>query len=115
MLNKKYRLKKRKEFAYIYRVGKPTHTKYLTLVSTPTKLKDFKIGFSVSKKVGKAFARNLVKRRLTEIFKPLIDNLDSKFNYVIIAKAGCAELSFEELSKELHVLLCKCGHLNEDN
>ena len=110
MLSKEYRLKKRKEFAYIYRVGDATHTKYLSLISTPTK-RNVRIGFSVSKKVGKAYMRNLIKRRLTEIIKKHLPNMDQHYNYVIVAKVGIADLTFSQLANDVELLLNRSGRL----
>jgi ribonuclease P protein component len=79
MLNKKFRLTKRKEFGYIYKNGKKFNTVNLTLVTIPTKLSNARFGFVLSKKVGHAFQRNKIKRQLSEIvrvnWKSLILNL----------------------------------------
>ena len=110
MLNKQNRLKKRKEFAYMYRKGDAVHTKYLTLIITNSYFKQARLGFSVSKKVGKAHTRNLIKRRLTEIVKTMMDNITPKYNYILVAKPGVDELSFESLQKEVKTLFTKSGH-----
>ena len=66
MLSSVNRLKKRKEFAYLYNHGNAKHTDNLTLVYLPTKSRALKVGFSVAKKIGKAHTRNFVKRRLRQ-------------------------------------------------
>ena len=72
MLKKKYRLTKRKAFNYIYRVGKYKAGDNLIVNYIPTKLENCKVGFSVSKKIGKAHIRNRVKRLLREAVKTLL-------------------------------------------
>ena len=62
MLERKHRLTKRKEFNYIFKKGKAFSTKLFVLNYSPTKLPTFKVGFSVSKKIGNAVIRNKVKR-----------------------------------------------------
>ena len=94
----------------MYRKGIATHTKYLTLVTTPTKMDKARIGFSVSKKVGKAHLRNLIKRRLTEIVKQMLPNIDNKCNYVIIAKEGITTIGFNQLKQETLDVFVKSGH-----
>ncbi len=112
-MNNKYRIKKRKQFAYMYRVGRADHTKYLSLITTPTKLNQLKVGVSVSKKVGKAVKRNLVKRRILAIFKDMMPKVDSKHNYIIIAKAGCAELPFSDLVEQMNQLFARSGLIHD--
>ena len=72
MLKKQNRLKKNKHFNYIYKHGKVSKNQNLVLVYAKTKIKPFKVGFSVNNKYGKAHDRNLIKRRLREIVKSLI-------------------------------------------
>lgn len=114
MLKKENRLQKNKQFNYIYKHGEAKHSQYLSLVYTKTK-NTFKVGFSVSKKVGKSVVRNKVKRRLRECFKLYISSLDKHFNYVFIAKPTIVELDFEKLKKEVHYVLKKANKLNDNN
>ena len=112
MLNSENRLRKRKEFAYLYNNGTAKHTNHLTLVYIPTKHRKLKIGFSVAKKIGKAHDRNFVKRRLRAIVRDIVPNLPDNYNVVIIAKAGIKDLSFAELKSQTNQLFAKSGLLN---
>ena len=85
MLKKENRLKKNKHFNYIYKKGNTEFEKHINLCFLKTKFKPFKVGFSVSNKIGKSNVRNKVKRRLRESFKILIlSYLNAKF---LMAKA----------------------------
>ena len=86
MLQKENRLTKRKAFGYIYKNGEYKSSNNLTLMYTPTKLKTFKVGFSVSKKIGKAYIRNRIKRQLREAFKSYINVINNRYNYIVVAK-----------------------------
>lgn len=98
-----HRLRKNKYFGYIYKKGKRKSTKNLTLFAVPSKFKTYKIGFSVSKKQGKANKRNKLKRRLKEIVR--VNNLPkNNFNYVILARDGACELEFIELERQVKEL-----------
>ena len=112
MLSSANRLKKRKEFAYLYNHGKALHTAHLTLVYLPTKSRKLKIGFSVAKKIGKAHTRNFVKRRLRAILREFVSNLPDNFNMVFIAKSGIESIGYEEIRKEVSVLIEK-GSFNK--
>ena len=48
-----HRLRKNKEFNYIYKKGDRVSTEHFTLFVVKSKYEKFKIGFSVSKKLGK--------------------------------------------------------------
>ncbi len=114
MLKKENRLTKRKEFAFVYRKGEQTSSKYLNLMTVPTKLTNARFGFSISKKIGKAYERNLLKRRLREIVKDLLPKINPKFNYVFIAKPGITQLDFLTLKNNLLYLLTKSEKLVND-
>ncbi len=98
-----HRLKKAKQFAYIYRKGKKVSSQNFTLFSVPSKFKNYKIGYSISKKIGKANKRNKLKRRLKEIVR--LNNLPKNyFNYILLAYPGSADLSFDELKQQIYKL-----------
>ena len=109
MLRNENRLKKRKEFAYLYNNGTAKHTAQLTLVYLPTKNRILKIGFSVAKKIGKAHTRNLIKRRLRVIVREIVPSLPNNYNMVLIAKAGIENLTFDELETQIKKLFKMTG------
>lgn len=109
MLKSENRLRKRKEFAYLYNNGSAKHTAHLTIVYLPTKHRTLKIGFSVAKKIGKAYMRNLVKRRLRDIVRDIVPSLPDNYNMVIIAKSGIETIPYSELKAETLSLIKKTG------
>ena len=109
MLSSVNRLRKRKEFAYLYNNGTAKHSAHITLVFLPTKHRPLKIGFSISKKIGKAYMRNLIKRRMRAVVRELVPSLPDNYNMVFIAKAGINEISFAELSNEIKLVVDKSG------
>lgn len=109
MLKSENRLRKRKEFAYLYNNGSAKHTANLTLVYLPTKHRALKIGFSVAKKIGKAHTRNLIKRRLRAIVRDIIPTLPDDYNVVIIARTGVETLTFSQLKSQTKQLFDKSG------
>ena len=99
-------LKKNKEFNYIYKKGERVSTEHFTLFVVKSKYERFKIGFSVSKKLGKANKRNKLKRRLKEICRKDINILPFR-NYVLLAKDGAQEIDFVFLKEEIKKLFEK--------
>lgn len=107
MLKKTNRLTKRKEFGYIYKKGTTTYSNFIGLYYVPTNKKVARIGFSISKKIGKAHTRNLVKRRLSEIVRDILPNINNNFNYIFVARENIDTLSYEDLKGQVLYLLKK--------
>lgn len=111
MLKKVNRLKKRYQFNYVYRAGSCVSDRAILLYFTPSKTKFIKVGFAVTKKIGHATKRNLIKRRLREIVYPEISNLKQQYNIIIVAKESIFNFSFEEIKSEFHKLIAKADLL----
>ena len=103
-MERRYRLKKNRAFQYVYRKGHSVACRDLVMLAAPGR--ELKVGFSVSKKVGKAVTRNKVKRRLRECFRPYLGDVKTGL-YVIVARPSAAEAAFEDLRKDVRYLLKK--------
>ena len=101
-----HRLKKDKQFSYIFRKGKRKSTDNFTLYYIESKFDNYKIGYSVSKKQGKAVVRNKLKRRLKEIVRKEKLALN-RYNYVLYAREGASRLDFKDLSNQIKKLFEK--------
>lgn len=104
---KTHRLRKNRHFQYIYRKGATVHSRFITLVYAKTKIQPFKVGFSVSKKVGKSVVRSKVKRYLKSSFVLLGDSLPKDFNFIFVAKPGIEDLSFTQAKNEMASLISR--------
>ena len=110
-MERAYRLQKNRAFQYVYRKGHSVACRNLVLLLAPGR--ELKVGFSVSKKVGKAVTRNKVKRRLRECFRPWLGDVKTGL-YVIVARPAAAEAAFGTLQKDVHYLLKKQNALIRD-
>ena len=70
-----------------------------------------KVGVSVSKKIGKSVTRNLVKRRIKENFATIIPSISEPHNYVVVARSGIENATFQEIGDEIKKLLTKIRHI----
>lgn len=115
MIKSENRLRKNRQFLFIYKHGQASHVRSMSVVFVKTKTQPNKIGFSVSKKVGKSVVRSKVKRRMTEAFNRLQKNIDTNFNYVFIAKPEIVDLTFFEIVEDMKKVLKKAKVFHEES
>lgn len=108
MLSKTNRLRKNKEFSYVYKKGKMLNDKYFSVHYVYTNLPYPKIGISVSKKVGNSVVRHRVKRLLNEAIRPIISDIVIK-NYVITARDSIVDADYRTLCSHLKNTFIKGG------
>jgi ribonuclease P protein component len=104
-VNKKYRLRKRREFSYTYKRGKSLANSFLVLIYRKNGLDVSRVGFSVSKKYGNAVERNKIKRRLKEIYRHRIGQIKSGYDLIFVVRVGAKGASFKRLENQLVNLL----------
>ena len=112
MLKKINRLKKKKEFNYIYKKGTVAHSQSFTLHYVRAFKPYVQIGISVSKQVGNSVVRSRVKRIISESCRLNIEKFAVK-NYVITAKEVAKEKSSKDIELELLRVLKKNNLLME--
>lgn len=104
-MKSKHYLKKDQEFTHVYKKRKTYGNRNFTLYCRKNDLPYTRVGFSISKKVGKAVVRNRCKRRMRAIYEGRIDEIKSGYDLVFVIKPLCALSSYEELeSAFLHIL-----------
>ena len=113
MLNKINRLKKKKEFNYIYKKGNFVHSANLTIHFARSFRRVTQIGISISKQVGNSVVRSRVKRIISEACRLNIEKFAVK-NYVITAKESIVDKKSNEIEKELIAVLKKNKLLREN-
>ena len=106
MLKKINRLKKKKEFNYIYKKGLVAHSSSFFMHYVRAFKPYPQIGISVSKQVGNSVVRSRVKRIISEACRLNIDKFAIK-NYVITAKENAKTKKSDEIEIELLHMLKK--------
>lgn len=105
-MKKEYRVKKNEDFQDIFKKGKSFANRQFVVYSLKRPGQaHFRIGLSVSKKLGNAVKRNQIKRYIKQAFLELEEGLHNEYDYIIIARKPASEMNFFEVKSSLiHVL-----------
>ena len=100
------RLTQTAEFARVRAEGRPIHGKMITLgVLKGCGEKDGRVGIVTSRRVGNAVIRNLVRRRLRELFRAIRPRLIPGLWLVVVAKSPAAKATSAALGEEFSQLV----------
>src|SRR5690348_8573805 len=105
-MKKELRVKKNKDFQEAFKKGRSFANRQFVVYVLPKEGQtSFRIGLSVSKKLGNAVMRNQIKRYIRQAVFELKDSMQQDLDYVIIARKPLVEMGFFEVKKSLtHVL-----------
>jgi ribonuclease P protein component len=110
-MSKRERLRARRDFVAAYRKGRAWTHRYLVLRALLNGLPYNRYGFVVSKRLGKAVARNRLKRRLREGLRPLA--VHSGWDLVFLARPPAAAATYQQLREALVELLSRARLLDK--
>lgn len=105
-MRKSYRVKKECEFQKVFHHGKSVaNRQFVVYILTKTKQKHFRVGISVSKKLGNAVTRNRIKRMIRQSLTDLKLRLKTEVDFIVIARIPVSSMNYQEVKKCLiHVL-----------
>lgn len=109
MLPKQYRLTRSKDFARIRRLGRSSGNRLVVLYVLPKLSDETRVGFSVSKRVGKAVIRNRVKRRMREAVRHQVSALRTGQDLVFIARPASSGATYRQIEHSIAYALDKTG------
>ena len=85
------RVKRQQDFDAVYARGKRLTSASMVLIALQNQLGHNRLGLSVSRKVGGAVRRNLIKRRLREVFRCRQASWPKGYDLVVIPRAAFPE------------------------
>jgi ribonuclease P protein component len=104
-LKKSFRVKREKDFKAIFKNGTSFANRKFVVYQLENQQNHFRVGLSVSKKLGNAVTRNQIKRRIRHILQSVKGSLVEHVDFVVIARKGVETLEYAEMEKNLlHVL-----------
>jgi ribonuclease P protein component len=98
--SKRTRLTDSPEFERVYRQGAAYRGRLFSVHAFPNEFGTPRLGLSVSRRVGNAVTRNVVRRRLREVFHASFDEVPGNWDLVVSARPEASEAGLDELSWE---------------
>lgn len=92
-----YRLRRQERFRQVRSEGKSWASSLLVLAASPNGLDHSRFGFSVSRRLGVAVRRNLMRRQLREITRLHMALIRPGWDVVVIARPPAAQADFATL------------------
>ena len=93
-------LRKNSDFQNVYRHGRNYWNRNLILYVIKNDLNYNRVGFSITKKIGNSVERNLIKRRMREIYRTELD-LKQGYDMIFIPKKNTVDISFSTLKSAM--------------
>ena len=110
VLKKRHRLRRNRDFRRVYRKGDAVPGRYVVVFKKKKKKNSgLRIGFSVSKKIGKAVVRNRIKRILREVCRRNIDSIVDGYDIVVIGKRNVWDKNYWQIEKDVLITFKKAG------
>jgi ribonuclease P protein component len=103
--SKATRLTNSLDFDRVYREGRAYRGGLFSVHTFPNRAGTPRLGISVSKKVGSAVTRNMVRRRLREIFYSRLPEIPENMDVVISARPSAAKAEYDEFDREFQRFL----------
>ena len=107
-MKKEYRVKSEKDFQRVFQEGKSVANRQFVVYSLPKEANEhFRVGLSVSKRLGNAVKRNQIKRRIRHALQSLDQEwgIQPQNDLIVIARQPVSQMSFAEIYSSLtHVL-----------
>ncbi|TZE80762.1 ribonuclease P protein component [Calorimonas adulescens] len=107
------KIKKSADFNRLYKKGRYFADDVIVLYILPNNDKSNRIGFSVSKKMGKSVKRNRIKRLMRETYRYLEPDLKTGYDIVVAARKLSQEADYYMMLNSMRRLLKRAGMFRE--
>jgi ribonuclease P protein component len=102
---RRHRLSGARAFGLVFREGRRAAGRLLVLYVRPDGAPEPRLGLSVGRRVGKATVRNAVKRRLREVFRLMLPELERPVDVVVVPLTASRNRKSADLEAEFRELL----------
>ena len=101
------RLRRAQEYQHVFQAGTKFVSPLFVVYILPSSESFSRLGMAVSKRVGKAVARNRVKRLIRELFRRHKHFFKSPCDVVFVARQRAAEASLGDYTRQFLILLSR--------
>jgi ribonuclease P protein component len=114
-MRKKNRLRANADFERLRREGHTWLHPLLVVSALPNDLEHSRFGFAVGRRIGKATARNRIKRRMREAVRLRIQKgeIATGWDVVFIARRPIRDASYHQVDEAIGLLLRRAGLVSE--
>ena len=102
------------QFRRLYRKGESLVTPTMVVYAAKNRLSVCRLGITAGKKVGGAVERNRAKRRIRELFRNVLPELKTGYDFCIVARTYTVEAPAEKLRRDFYASLKKLGVLCDE-
>lgn len=102
-------LKQNHEFRRLYNKGKSAVSPYFAVYCRQTRRPYSRLGITTGVKLGKAVKRNLVRRRIRELYRTNEDKLLPGYDIVVVARTRAIYGKYADLERSFLQLMKKLG------
>jgi ribonuclease P protein component len=104
-VQRSFRLTRSEDFKRVRRDGKSYAHPLVVLIALKSDQPRIRVGVAAGKMVGTAVIRNRTKRLLREVMRPLIPNIASGLDLILVARPKLASATLEETRQAVQNLL----------
>jgi ribonuclease P protein component len=113
-VKREQRLRTRADFGHVREAApRAWPHRLLVVYMAPNDLDTSRVGITVSGRVGKAVARNRVRRRLREALTAMFPRLLAGQDILVIARPRSAQATWPDLNQALENVLARAGLLTD--
>ena len=107
-------MKNRSDFLRLQSKGEKLYAKHFLVSVLPNNGHNSRLGIAVTKKVAPlAVHRNTIKRRIREVFRHSLKNLQPPMDIVVVARREAMQCTAAELENEILGALRRGGYLGK--
>ncbi|OAB40508.1 ribonuclease P protein component [Paenibacillus macquariensis subsp. defensor] len=115
-MQKSLRLRNRADFSRVYRHGRSfANHQFVVYWFRKKEVEQFRVGISVSKKVGNAVVRNRMRRMVKEIVRHHDVELIEHIDLVFIVRKGAITMPYKDMERSVLHVLRKASLLKTSN